>query len=90
MVESCEQLQQGFQQVSPGVTCTGTATTSCTCKIPVNDTSDETGTFTTSGNVATITTTGAGGGTSMIEYCVKGSSLKARQPGATSFIVLSK
>ena len=82
-ITSCDQLSSA----EDGVTCTGNPSSSCACNVTIDETSNNTGTYTTSGNTVTTTT---GDGTTVIEYCVDGSTMKARQQGDTIFIVFSK
>jgi len=73
---TCDQLNQAFQSSpTPGVTlhCTGSSSCSCTETI-ANQTSSETGTYTTTA-AGLLTDTPTGGTADQTDYCVKGTTM---------------
>lgn len=85
-VTSCDQLNQSGE-----LTCTGNATDGCTCEQMVSAmTETETGTYMTSGNTITLTSSEAGSTPTTVEYCVSGSTLRVREMGEAMVMVFSK
>jgi hypothetical protein len=73
---TCDQLNQVFQSnPTPGLTLSCTGSTGCTCtETLANQTSNETGTYTTTA-AGLLTETPAGGTASLNDYCVKGTTM---------------
>jgi hypothetical protein len=80
---TCDQVNQALQNdPTAGVTLSCTGSLSCTCTETIsNETSTETGTYTTAAGV--VTQTPAGGTASESDYCVKGTTM-TQSPHASS------
>ena len=81
---TCDQLNQVFQSnPTPGLTLNCTGSSSCSCTETVaNQTSSETGTYTTTA-AGLLTETPTGGTASQTDYCVKGTTM-TQSPHAAS------
>lgn len=81
---TCDQVNQAFQSdPTPGLTLNCTGSSGCTCTETISDqSSTETGTYTTAAGVVTQTATG--GTASETDYCVKGTTMtQSPHPGST-------
>ena len=84
-LESCDQLEAFFGE---GADCTGTPATSCDCNVPVDETINESGAYTTSGPTVMLTPTDGDPTTS--DYCVNGDTLTTREQGGQVYGILTR